>query len=195
MAVLVGRAQVDSGWIAPVSFRSGDLHPSVVEETQKGKFPVEVTVFGKRLHGGKEMVRRGSRILVRGSQWSFDPKGEGWAQNVLKIGVLSLNLPDNCMILKKSWGLGPPWIGYWWLSGVNVKIPKWKVNLWTYIPELIIRCWSHRWKRKTVQKSITFALFATVWCVMEKSFKEIWMAERNEQRFFLLVHLCLFCRM
>ena len=37
--------------------------------------------------------------------------GGGWAQNLLKIGVFSLKLPENCMILNKSWGKegpGPP---------------------------------------------------------------------------------------
>ena len=36
-----------------------------------------------------------------GAQQSFDPKGV-WAQNLLKIGVFPLKLPENCMILKKS---------------------------------------------------------------------------------------------
>ena len=55
--------------------------------------------------------RRGSRILVRGAQQSFDPKGGPWAQNLLKIGGFPLNLPENCMILKYSWEqgvAGPP---------------------------------------------------------------------------------------
>ncbi len=42
------------------------------------------------------------------AQQSFDPKGGGWAQNLLKIGVFPLKLPENCMILKKSWGKGGP---------------------------------------------------------------------------------------
>ena len=50
---------------------------------------------------------RGSRILVRGAQRSFNPRG-----------ALSPKLPENCMILKKYWGQGAraprapraPWI-------------------------------------------------------------------------------------
>ncbi len=56
-----------------------------------------------------EVIRCGSRILVRGAQWSFDPKrGEPWEQNLLKIRGFPLKLPENCMILKKSSGLGGP---------------------------------------------------------------------------------------
>ncbi len=46
--------------------------------------------------------------LSEGGQWSFDPKGGPWANNLLKIGVFPLKLPENCMILKKSWGQGGP---------------------------------------------------------------------------------------
>ncbi len=56
-----------------------------------------------------------SRILVRwpSGVWTL---GGPWAQNVLKIGGLPLKLPENCMILKKSWGQGGldplvSWIG------------------------------------------------------------------------------------
>ncbi len=50
------------------------------------------------VHGGlvscvNRISRDGSMILVRGPQWSFDPRG-----------ALSLKLPQNCLILKKSWG-------------------------------------------------------------------------------------------
>ena len=38
----------------------------------------------------------------------FDPRGP-WAQNVLKIEGFPLKLPENCMILKKSWGQGGLW--------------------------------------------------------------------------------------
>ncbi len=62
--------------------------------------------------------RRRPRMLVRRVQWSFDPKGGPEPKHLLKIGVFPLKLPQNCMILKKSWGLGgldprPPWIRYW----------------------------------------------------------------------------------
>ncbi len=50
------------------------------------------------------VVRRGSRILVRGAQWSFWPQGGAPEPN--KIGVFPKQLPENCMILKKSWGQG-----------------------------------------------------------------------------------------
>ncbi len=51
--------------------------------------------------------RRRSGILVRGAQWSFDPKGGGaLSPKLLKIGGFPLKLPENCMILKKSWGQG-----------------------------------------------------------------------------------------
>ncbi len=49
--------------------------------------------------------RGGSMILVRGAKRSFDPRGG-----------FPLKLPENCMILKKSWGAtgGPaPWISWW----------------------------------------------------------------------------------
>ena len=53
-------------------------------------------------------LRRGSRILVRGAQPSYNPKGGPWAQYLLKIGVFPLTLPENCMILKKCcWQGGP----------------------------------------------------------------------------------------
>ncbi len=51
-------------------------------------------------------VRSGSRILVRGAQQSFDPRSGPWAQNLLKIGIFSLKLLENCMILNKPWGQG-----------------------------------------------------------------------------------------
>ncbi len=38
----------------------------------------------------------------QGDPVKFWPQGEPWAQNLLKIGVFPLNLPENCMILKKS---------------------------------------------------------------------------------------------
>ncbi len=56
--------------------------------------------------------RRRSRILVWGDPVEFWPQGGGpWAQNLLKIGVFPLKLPENGMIKKKSWGQrGTPWI-------------------------------------------------------------------------------------
>ncbi len=48
----------------------------------------------------------GSRILVRGPV-EFWLKG-AWAQTLLNIGVFPLQLPQNCMILEKSWGQGGP---------------------------------------------------------------------------------------
>ncbi len=35
-----------------------------------------------------------------------------WAQNLLKIGVFPLKLPEKCVISKKFWGRAP-WIRYW----------------------------------------------------------------------------------
>ena len=51
--------------------------------------------------------RRGSRILVRGPEELW-PQGGLWAQTLLKKGFFPLKLPENCMILKKSWGQGGP---------------------------------------------------------------------------------------
>ena len=41
----------------------------------------------------------------QGGPTEFGPQGP-WAQNLLKIGVSPLKLPENCMIMKKSWGQG-----------------------------------------------------------------------------------------
>ncbi len=46
-------------------------------------------------------TRGGSRILVRGVQRSFDPRGSPEPKICSK-------LPENCMILNKSWGQGGP---------------------------------------------------------------------------------------
>ncbi len=56
-----------------------------------------------------ELHRRGSRILVRGPSTVLPSKGGvPRAQKLLKIGVFPLQLPENYMILKKSWGQGGP---------------------------------------------------------------------------------------
>ena len=64
----------------------------------------------------------------KGAQWSFDPKegGRSWAQNLLKIGVFPLKLPENCMILKKSWGQGGPPVD------PLLKIHFWTIWEWPY---------------------------------------------------------------
>ena len=56
-----------------------------------------------------------SRILVRGAQRSFETRGGPWAQNLAQNkDFFSLKLPENSMILKKSWGQGrPPSIRSW----------------------------------------------------------------------------------
>ena len=54
------------------------------------------------LKGGSSNLQGGSRILVRGVQRSFDPRGGPCAQNLLIMGVFPM-LPENCMILNKSW--------------------------------------------------------------------------------------------
>ena len=54
--------------------------------------------------------RRGSRILVREGPVKFGPQGGALNPNWLKIGLFPLKLPENCMILKKSWGQGGPGI-------------------------------------------------------------------------------------
>ncbi len=50
--------------------------------------------------------RRRSRILVPGGPVEFWPQGGPWAQNLLIIRGFPLKLPENCKILKKSWGQG-----------------------------------------------------------------------------------------
>ena len=52
------------------------------------------------------IFRRGSRILVRGAQQSFGPKGGALSPKFAQIGGFPLTLPENCMIFKKSWGQG-----------------------------------------------------------------------------------------
>ncbi len=52
-------------------------------------------------------LRRGSRILVSGAQWSFDPKG-ALSQKFSQNRGFSLKITENCMILNKSWGQGGP---------------------------------------------------------------------------------------
>ncbi len=48
-------------------------------------------------------ARGRSRILFRGAQWSFDPKGGPEPKICSK-------LPENCMILKTILGAGSHWI-------------------------------------------------------------------------------------
>ena len=50
--------------------------------------------------------RRGSRILVRATQWSLDPKGGALSPQFAANMGFPLKLPQNCMILKTSWGQG-----------------------------------------------------------------------------------------
>ena len=59
----------------------------------------QVAAAGVRSHCAFSTSRRGSRILVRGAQWSFDPRGDP------KPKICS-KLPENCMILKKILGHG-----------------------------------------------------------------------------------------
>ncbi len=47
-------------------------------------------------------------ILVRGVQWSFDPKGRALSPKFAQNMGFPLKLPENCMILNKSWGQGGP---------------------------------------------------------------------------------------
>ncbi len=64
--------------------------------------------FTRRKHWGVAAIRCGSRILLRGPSRVLTPRGGAWAQNLLKIGVFPLKLPENCMMLKKHWGKGTP---------------------------------------------------------------------------------------
>ncbi len=55
--------------------------------------------YTKMQVGGANQAR--IQDFGQGAQWSFDPKGGGpWAQN---RGLSQKKLPENCMILKKSW--------------------------------------------------------------------------------------------
>ncbi len=58
------------------------------------------------------MCRGGSRILVRGSQMSFDPNGLALSPRFAQNRGFPLKLPENCMILEKMlgarWGPPPP---------------------------------------------------------------------------------------
>ena len=82
-----------------------------------GVFIVDSLIAYKRL-------RRGSRILVRGPQWSFEPKGGAWAQNVLKIGVFSLKTAWFWRNIggKGARALRAPsdWIRYWVWKGLGL---------------------------------------------------------------------------
>ena len=64
--------------------------------------------------------RFGSRILVEGGQWSFDPRGEPWAKALLKI---AWKLCDFENILTDMWC-----VHLCWLSGrsrILVRGPSW----------------------------------------------------------------------
>ncbi len=47
---------------------------------------------------------------LRGAQWSFDPRGEPWAQNLLKIGVFLKNCLETKWFFENPGGKGAPWI-------------------------------------------------------------------------------------
>ncbi len=66
----------------------------------------------------QNVSRRGSRILVRGAQQSFDLRGPS-AQNLLKIGFFSLKIARNLHDFDEIWGARgaraprAPWIRCW----------------------------------------------------------------------------------
>ena len=47
-------------------------------------------------------LRRGSRILVRGAQWSFDPKRGALSPTFAQNKGFPSNLPENCMTFEKK---------------------------------------------------------------------------------------------
>ncbi len=72
-----------------------------------------ITLFCLGLEHQSLGCRRGSRTLIRGAV-DFWPQGGGgpWAQNLLKMGGFPEQLPEKCMILKKTLGArgaGVPW--------------------------------------------------------------------------------------
>ncbi len=99
---------------------------------------MDVPIAGRR-------SRRGSRILVMGGPSKvLTPMGGPWSQNVLKIGVLPLKLPENCMILKKGQGgpLEPPLSSVrkaenlHWLRDATTMLKS--REIWTHQPRLLL---------------------------------------------------------
>ncbi len=135
----------------------------------------------------------------QGWQQSFDPKG-AWAQNLVKIGVLHLQLPENCMILEILGAGGraprPPWIHY---------CPVWKFNQTQWgipshpVPDqevVICTSLSHFWKHENFVFNVVIK--KVYWSIITKqiSYKamtqtQAWISCRLIACDSCLVHKCI----
>ena len=82
------------------------------------KDPYLCALAGNNWTQHAKLIRLGARILVRGgASGVLTPRAGPEPKIWLKMGAFPLKFPENCRILKKSWGqrgLGPKGNILWW---------------------------------------------------------------------------------